>query len=128
MRLVPRLAVPVIALAFAAGCGGSQVAYQEVPGDPVELSVPGDASALAPAAPTATPTPTPAADATEDAPAPRRRPAPEAPDDDAPRPLRRATAGGGTEAPAGEEGTRPTRRPDAEASSRTFCTHNPGAC
>jgi len=57
MRLVPRLAVPVIVLILAAaGCGGSQVTVEEVPGDPVDLSVPGTAEGLAPAAATATPT------------------------------------------------------------------------
>ncbi len=69
MRLVPRLAVPVIVLAsLAAGCGGAQVAVEEVPGAPAELTVPGDAAGIAPAATadaeaTATATETPGADA-----------------------------------------------------------------
>ncbi len=61
MRLAPRLAAPAIALALiAAGCGGSQLAFQEVPGDPPQSTVPGTAEAFAPAA---TPTPTPTTDA-----------------------------------------------------------------
>src|SRR5262245_50226821 len=65
MRLVPRLAVPVIMLALVAGCGGSEVAFEEAPGGPAELTVPGDASALAPASATTTPTPTPTEDAAQ---------------------------------------------------------------
>src|SRR3954447_20033930 len=66
MRLVPRFAAPVIALAvIAAGCGGSQVAFQEVPGDPPQMTVPGTAEAFAPS-PTATPAATTDASATTD--------------------------------------------------------------
>src|SRR5690242_4654344 len=67
MRFVPRFAVPVIALAvLAAGCGGSQVAFQEVPGDPPQATVPGTAEAFAPS-PTATPTTTADASTTDTA-------------------------------------------------------------
>jgi hypothetical protein len=53
-----RLAAPFIALALVvAGCGGSKVVVQEVPGGAVDLGVPGGGAALNPAA-TATPTPT----------------------------------------------------------------------
>src|SRR3954452_4270923 len=58
MRLAsPRLvAVPFIVLTLTlAACGGNTVTVQEVPGDPVSLSVPGNGDALAPQA---TPTPT----------------------------------------------------------------------
>ena len=51
MRLAsPRLvAVPIIMLTFAlAACGGNTVTVQEVPGDPVDLTVPGTGEALAP--------------------------------------------------------------------------------
>src|SRR3954447_25164322 len=91
MRLVPRFAAPVITLAvIAAGCGVSQVSFQEVPGDPPQVTVPGTAEAFAPT-PTATPTatvdasatvaattPTPAAGTTDTTaqPAPTATPAP----------------------------------------------------
>ena len=93
-----RLAVGVIVLALVAGCGSSPVAYEEAPGEPVELTVPGDASALAPASATATPTPDAA----------RRRSSAEtqAPETQAPETQQETapegTEGGGTEAPAGE--------------------------
>ena len=54
----------------AAGCGGSKADYQEVPGAPVDVTIPsdpnslGDAAAGATATPTVTPTPTPSAGAT----------------------------------------------------------------
>src|SRR4051812_37963328 len=61
-----RLAVPIIVLALA-GCGGAQVTVNEVPGGPVDLTVPGNAEGLAPVSATATaaasPTETPAAGA-----------------------------------------------------------------
>ena len=44
-----QLAAPIVALMLiVAGCGGSQVAVQEVPGEPVSLTVPGTGEALAP--------------------------------------------------------------------------------
>ena len=116
-----RLAVGVIMLALVAGCGGSPVAYEEAPGDPVELTVPGDGSALAPASATATPTSTPDADATQEQSTETQAPetqAPETPQETAPEGHR----GGGTEAPAGEgesDGTRRTPRP-ARSSARTI--------
>jgi hypothetical protein len=117
-----RLAVGVIMLALVAGCGSSPVAYEEAPGDPVELTVPGDASALAPASSTATPTSTPDAEAQEaETPAPETQ-APETQQETAPE----GTEGGGTEAPAGE-GEGDGNPPDSEA-SEAFCTENPGAC
>lgn len=123
MRLAPRLAVPFMLLALVAGCGGSQVAFEEAPGDPVELKVPGDASALAPAAATATATP----DATEEpaseqsaSTAPAAEPTAEAPAQEQPQ----ASEEGGTAAPDdGGQG----QTPDSDASEE-FCANNPGAC
>ena len=72
MRLTAtRLAVPIIVLALLAGCGGAQVTVKEVPGGPVELTVPGNGDGARPAprdAPRRPPTPT------EDADRRRRRP------------------------------------------------------
>ena len=120
MRLALRLAVPAIVLALVAGCGSSQVAFEEAPGAPADLTVPGDASALAPASATATPTAAPTEDAveppTDEVPA---EPTPEAPQQTAPE----GTEGGGTEAPGETDGT----PPDSEASEE-FCAVNPGAC
>ena len=116
-----RLAVGVILLALVAGCGSSPVAYEEAPGDPVELTVPGDASALAPASATATPTPTP--DEVQESSAETQQPetqTQQTPQETAPE----GTEGGGTEAPAEEGDGTP---PDSEA-SEAFCTENPGAC
>ena len=120
-----RLAVGVIMLALVAGCGSSPVAYEEAPGDPVELTVPGDASALAPAASTATPTSTPdegAQESSADTQAPETQ-APETQQETAPE----GTEGGGTEAPAGEGEEGGGNPPDSEA-SEAICTENPGAC
>jgi hypothetical protein len=65
MRLTRlRLAVPLIVLVLAAGCGGGQVTVQEVPDGPAELNVPGTAAGLAPSA-TATPTGTATTSTTE---------------------------------------------------------------
>src|SRR3954452_15606235 len=75
MRLAPRLAAPALALALiAAGCGGSQLAFQEVPGDPPQITVPGTAEAFAPS-PTATPTATTDASTTTDTATPTPTPA-----------------------------------------------------
>src|SRR5215218_5914177 len=103
----------------AAGCGGSEIDYQEVPGPPVDVAIPsgsgsgsgssGDAAASG----DATATPTPAATATSGA---------------------TGTAGtdsGGATAPAGDDSaandTAPPAGSDAEQ-FESFCAQNPGAC
>ncbi len=118
-----RLAVGVIMLALVAGCGSSPVAYEEAPGDPVELTVPGDASALAPASASATPTPTPEGDEAQESSAETQAPETQAAETQQETPPE-GTEGGGTEAPAEEGDGTP---PDSEA-SEAFCTENPGAC
>src|SRR5690349_21752574 len=76
LRLAPKrlIAAPIIALTFAlTACGGATVAYKQAPGEPVDLSVPGNGDALAPqATPTATPTATetPEADTAQTTPTP----------------------------------------------------------
>ena len=104
------------------------VAVAEVPGDPVELTVPGDGDALVRAA---TPTPTADADATEtpDAgtargrrppPSPRRPPHPTTGTEDG--------TGGGTEAPAGGRPPTTDQPPPAgstRSSSRTTAPRTP---
>ena len=130
MRLAsPRLiAVPVIVLSFAlAACGANTVTVQEVPGDPVDLSVPGSGEALAPEA---TPTPTPTAHAHGHAEAGAAQATP-APDTGATETTPEGTDGGGTEAPAGEDSATTDQRPPAGSDAEQFedfCAENPGAC
>jgi hypothetical protein len=126
MHFVPRLAVPVIALALAvAGCGGAQVTVQEVPGGPVDLAVPGDGAALNTAA---TPTPTATATATPTAGASTANPA-ATPTPTATGTTGTGTAGGGTAAPG--TSTTTTTPPPAGSDAQKFedfCAQNPGAC
>ena len=114
MRFAPRLAVPIILLLFAlAGCGGTAVAVQEVPGDPAPLAVPGSGDGLAPAA-TASPTPTPTE--TPDA---QTQTTPE------------DTAEGGAEAPSTDDSATTDQKPPAGSDAEQFedfCAENPGAC
>ncbi|RKQ85030.1 hypothetical protein C8N24_6664 [Solirubrobacter pauli] len=129
MRLAPRLAASITVLALiAAGCGGSSVAYREVPGGPPELTVPGDGAGFSSAA---TPTPTEDPDATE-------TPDPDAeatttPDAGTGEEATGATGTteGGTEAPAQEEPAPEDTAPQAETPApglEDYCAENPGAC
>jgi hypothetical protein len=134
MRLASsRLAAPVIALAvIAAGCGGSTVAFQEVPGDPPQMSVPGTAAAFAPS-PTATPTSTADATTTDTAAA-----TPTATADTGTAttttPSTQSgtdTTAGGTTAPSTDDGTTTDQPPPAGSPAQQFedyCASNPGAC
>jgi hypothetical protein len=133
MRLVPpRLAVPVTVLVLAlAGCGGTTVAVQEVPGDPAQLEVPGNGKALAPettATATPTPTETPGADDAEATAAPDTTgAAPETQQQTTPE----GTTEGGTEAPSTEDSATTDQAPPAGSDAEQFedfCAENPGAC
>ena len=136
MRLVPRLAVPVIVLAsLVAGCGGAQVTVEEVPGAPAELTVPGNAVGLAPAATVdaeATPTPaeTPGADDSASSTTPED-PASGSGDATTQPTTPEGTEGGGAAAPGTEDGAGTDQAPppgsDAEQ-FEDFCAQNPGAC
>jgi cell division septation protein DedD len=125
MRLAhPRLAVPIAMLTLAlAGCGGATVTVEEVPGDPPQLTIPGDGAALAPAA-TASPTATPTA--TVDANTAAVTPTPDA--GAAATPTPEGTTGGGTTAP--DTGApAPTPSPgSSDDEFEAFCAENPGAC
>jgi hypothetical protein len=130
MRLVLRLAGPVIVLALAAaGCGGAQATVQEVPGGPAQLTVPGDGEALKPAATaegTATPTPTATAEAA-DTPAAGQSGTGDSAADSGPS----RTAGGGTAAPGGDDTATTDQPPPAGSDAQQFedfCAQNPGAC
>ena len=127
----PRRGIAVVSLALAlgvAGCGGSEVEYQEVPGDPAEITLPdrtpagdaaeestaeeaaaGDATATA----TATPAPADATGTTTDGTAAEEPAATEA-----------------TPAPAEDGATNdepPVPGSDAER-FEDFCEQNAGAC
>ena len=121
MRLAPRLAVPIIVLALAlAGCGGAQVAVHEVPGGPVELSVPGTATASRPPR-RRRPPPTRHRDARTPTPRrPRRRPTPRRDRRDARRHRHRRHDRGRRRRGAGRRRTarRPTRPPPAGLARR----------
>ena len=128
LRTAPALFVAVLALT-GAGCGSNEAEVQEVPGDPVELTVPhvkGAADLSEDATGSATPTPTPSADGAA-------TPAP--------------TADSGTTGSTGATGTNPgaaaTPAPATQDSPATdtappagsapeqfeqFCQENAGAC
>ena len=134
MRLAkPRLvAVPIIVLTFAVtACGSNTVTVQEVPGDPVELTVPGTAEALAPAA---TPTPTPTPTTTPEAGTAQATPTPAASPDNggATQTTPQDNTGGGAAAPDTGAGTGTpdaTPAPGSDAQQfEDFCAENPGAC
>jgi hypothetical protein len=122
------VAVTLIAMSVAA-CGGSKVAYQQVPGEPVDLSVPGSGEALAPE-PTATPTPTPTE--TPEAGAAQATPTPDAnagagTTETAPQ----SDNGGAAEAPADPDSATNDQPPPAGSDAQQFedfCAENPGAC
>ena len=132
MRLAkPRLkAVPIIVLTFAVtACGSNTVTVQEVPGDPVALTVPGTGEAFAPtptATPSATPTPTPDAGTEQATPTPT-----------APASNGGATQTtpqdptGGAQAPAGADSATNDQPPPGGSDAQQyedFCAANPGAC
>jgi hypothetical protein len=125
MRLAhPRLAVPIAMLTLAlAGCGGATVTVQEVPGDPAQLTVPGDGAALAPdvtPSPTATPTATVDANTAEATATPAAGAAA--------TPTPQSTTGGETPAP---DAATPDQPPPAGSNAdefEAFCAENPGAC
>jgi hypothetical protein len=129
MRLAPRLAAPALVLILAAaGCGGAGVAYNEVPGDPVQLTVPGTAEALAPAA-TATPTATVTAASASTAAA---TPTPAATTTDTTgQTSTDTTAQDGTSAAGTDDGATNDQPPPAGSPADEFenyCASNPGAC
>jgi hypothetical protein len=125
------IAAPLIALTFAVtACGGATVAYKQAPGDPVDLSVPGNGDALAPEAtptPTATPTETAEADASQATPTPDANTGAGTTQQTTPQ----GNNGGGTEAPAEPDSATNDQPPPAGSDAQQFedfCAENPGAC
>jgi hypothetical protein len=124
------IAVPFIVLTFAVtACGGSTVAYRQAPGEPVDLSVPGNGDALAPEA---TPTPTPTATDTPEADAAQSTATPDPnAGADTSQAAPQADTGGGAEAPANPDSATNDQPPPAGSDAQQFedfCAENPGAC
>lgn len=113
------------------GCGGSEVEYQEVPGDPAEINLPDR-------------TPAAAADETDEEAAAEETPAPEATEAPAATEAAEGAAGATTEegavdqsaaaeqTPAATEDSAATDEPPAPGSDaerfEDFCEQNAGAC
>jgi hypothetical protein len=129
VRLAPRLAAPIAMLALvAAGCGGTQVAYEQVPGDPPQLTTPGTAEAFAPTA-TPTPTETPADTTADTSATPTATPAAGA--TTTPQTSTGDTSTGGAAATGTTDGSTNDQPPPAGSPAQQFedyCASNPGAC
>jgi hypothetical protein len=130
----------------AIGCGGSEVDYQEVPGQPADVSIPDDSSTLEGSGDSgasgddasATPTPTPedgtavpedqsGAAGTDTAAATQ----PTAPASDGTTDTGAGTDSGGSTAPAEPDGPSNDTAPPAGSEAEqfeAFCAENPGAC
>ena len=131
LRSALLLAVSCFALA-APGCGSDDSEVDEVPGPPVELTVPhqkGAADLSEDAEGTATPTPTPAADAEADPDADRRLGhAPAAPDTDTGTQHGRRGHPGARHARTRRRPTAARPRARAPEKFEQFCQENAGAC
>ena len=116
--------VAVLLALGVAGCGGSEVEYQEVPGDPAEITLPDRMPAAADA------------DADEDAAAGEATPTPTA----TPDPATGATTDGTTESDSATAETTPAPAEDGATNDEPpvpgsdaerfedFCEQNAGAC
>ena len=119
--------------AGAAGCGGSEVDYQEVPGPPVGVTVPDEAVDSA-ASGDATPTPTPTATAEPGATTAPSDQSGSTSEPSAGTDSSTGTAGtdsGGATAPAEEDSASNDTAPPAGSEAQQFedfCAQNPGAC
>jgi hypothetical protein len=136
-RPATALLCTVALAAGIAGCGGSELDYQEVPGPPVEVSIPSEtvesgASGDADATPTPTPTPEPGSTtapsdqsgATDSAPSTGTDTAAAGSDP-------AGTDSGGATAPAEEDSAANDTAPPAGSEAQQFedfCAQNPGAC
>jgi len=137
-RSATALLCTVAFAAFAAGCGGSELDYEEVPGPPVEVSIPsetvesGGANADADATPTPTATAEPGSTTAPDDQSGATGTAPSTG-------TGTATAGtgtsdtdsGGATAPAEEDSATNDTAPPAGSEAQQFedfCAQNPGAC
>jgi hypothetical protein len=126
-----RLAAPIALLALTlAGCGGSKVTVEEVPGDPVQLTVPGTGAALKPqATATATASATPTATTTGSTGTSSGTAQSTTPPSTSTG-TGTGTTGGGTQAPSTDSSTNDQPPPAGSDAQQfeDFCAQNPGAC
>jgi hypothetical protein len=145
-RTATSLLISAVLALGAAGCGGSEVSYEEVPGAPASVPIPNDNSSLdgggaadADADADATPTPTP--DPETGAVPPEDQSGDTGANTAAPTDTGTAPDTGGTDAAPTESGgtTAPAEPdgPDSDAAPpegseaqqfEDFCAENPGAC
>ncbi len=132
-RTATTLLLTAALAAGAVGCGGSEVDYQEVPGPPVEVTIPSESVDSA-AGGDATPTPTPTATAE-----PGATTAPSDQSGSTTEPSAgtgtstdaAGTDSGGATAPAQEDSASNDTAPPAGSEAQQFedfCAQNPGAC
>ena len=136
-RTATALLCTIALAAFATGCGGSELDYEEVPGPPVEVSIPsetvesgGSADADATPTPTATAEPgsttAPSDQSGDTGAAPSTGTGTAAAGTDA-----SGTDSGGATAPAEEDSATNDTAPPAGSEAQQFedfCAQNPGAC
>jgi hypothetical protein len=126
-----RLAAPITLLVVTlAGCGGSKVTVEEVPGGPVPLTVPGTGAALKPqATATATASATPTATTTGSTGTSSGTTQSTTPSTAS---SGTGTTGGGTQAPSSSSDSATSDQPPPAGSDaqqfEDFCAQNPGAC
>jgi hypothetical protein len=135
-RSATALLCTVALAAFAAGCGGSEVDYEEVPGPPVEVSIPsetvesgGNADADATPTPTATPEPGSTTAPSDQSGSTGTAPSPDT--GDSASSDTSGTDSGGATAPAEEDSATNDTAPPAGSEAQQFedfCAQNPGAC
>ena len=136
-RTATALLCTVALAAFATGCGGSELDYEEVPGPPVEVSIPSETvESGGSAGADATPTPTATAE-----PGSTTAPSDQSGDTGAAPSTGTGTASAGTDtsgtdsggatAPAEEDSAANDTAPPAGSEAQQFedfCAQNPGAC
>ena len=136
-RTATALLCTVALAAFATGCGGSELDYEEVPGPPVEVSIPSETVESGGSADAdATPTPTATAE-----PGSTTAPSDQSGDTGAAPSTGTGTASAGTDtsgtdsggatAPAEEDSATNDTAPPAGSEAQQFedfCAQNPGAC
>jgi hypothetical protein len=137
-RTATALLCTVALAAFATGCGGSELDYEEVPGPPVEVSIPSETVESGGSADAdATPTPTATAE-----PGSTTAPSDQSGDTGAAPSTGTGTAttggtdasgtdSGGATAPAEEDSATNDTAPPAGSEAQQFedfCAQNPGAC
>jgi hypothetical protein len=136
-RTATALLCTIALAAFATGCGGSELDYEEVPGPPVEVSIPSETVESGGSADAdATPTPTATAE-----PGSTTAPSDQSGDTGAAPSTGSGTASAGTDtsgtdsggatAPAEEDSATNDTAPPAGSEAQQFedfCAQNPGAC